>query len=91
VTPRVESIDLHPGFVPLLVDAFAREWPDWCARAGAIEDRARKLGYPMLYAATNRIERLLTRSGWQVYRRVDHDGAPMAWLQKIIGVRLQFS
>ena len=151
MTPRVDSIDLHPRFVPLLVDAFAREWPDWCARVGrpaveaifvpgasgslpvvlvahaggeplgtialrpwfgeepmaetpwvrqlyvfprhrgrsvdrllgaAVEGRARELGHTWIYAATDRIERLLERRGWRVYRRVSHDGEPMAWLRK---------
>jgi GNAT superfamily N-acetyltransferase len=48
----------------------------------AIEDHARKRGFPWLYAATNRIERLLARRGWEIYRRVEHDGKPMAWLRK---------
>jgi GNAT superfamily N-acetyltransferase len=48
----------------------------------AIEERARALGFPVLYAATNRIERYLARGGWEVFRRIDHDGAPMAWLRK---------
>jgi GNAT superfamily N-acetyltransferase len=48
----------------------------------AIEQRARDLGFPCLYAATNRIEPLLLRRGWEAYRRVEHDGQPMAWLRK---------
>lgn len=49
----------------------------------AIEKEARDLGFPTLYAATNRIERLLTRRGWELYRRVEHDGQPMAWFQRV--------
>ena len=145
---------LHPRFIPVLADTFAREWPDWCARVGrpAVEDifrqgpagslplvlaahadgdilgtialrpwfaeepmaqtpwvrqlyvfpghrgrgvdraliselerRAAGLGYrDHLYAATNRIEKLLVRRGWEVFRRVDHEGEPMAWLRKMV-------
>ena len=50
----------------------------------AVVDQARMLGLPCLYAATNRIERLLARRGWELYRHVEHDGQPMAWLRKKI-------
>jgi GNAT superfamily N-acetyltransferase len=50
--------------------------------AAAIEERARELGFTHLYAATNRIERYLRRGGWEVFRRIEHGGAPMAWLAK---------
>ena len=53
--------------------------------ATAIEQRARALGFPCLYAATNRIEPLLVRRGWDVVRRIDPDGGPMAWLRKRLG------
>jgi hypothetical protein len=52
------------------------------ALGAAIESSARKLGYPWLYAGTTRIEALLCRRGWEVYRRVVHGGQPMAWLRK---------
>ena len=52
------------------------------ALGAAIESSARGLGYPYLYAGTNRIEALLCRRGWKVYRRVVHGGQPMAWLRK---------
>ncbi len=52
--------------------------------AAAITERARALGYPCLYAATNRIERFLTRRGWELFRRIEHDGAPMAWMRKVV-------
>ncbi len=52
--------------------------------AAAIEGEARALGFPCLYAATNRIEPLLVRRGWQLYRRVEHAGAPMAWMRKVV-------
>ena len=52
--------------------------------AAAIAEHALTLGFPCLYAATNRIERLLIRRGWELYRRVEHDGAPMAWLRKMV-------
>ena len=53
----------------------------------AIEGEARDLGFPCLYAATNRIERLLARRGWELYRRIEHDAKPMAWLRKKTGDR----
>ena len=37
---------------------------------------------PWLYAGTNRIEALLRRRGWEVYRRLAHGGQPMAWFRK---------
>lgn len=49
---------------------------------GAIEDAARERGFTTVHAATNRIETLLVRRGWSVFRRVDHEGEPMAWLAK---------
>ena len=52
--------------------------------AAAVEHEARSLGFPLLYAATNRIERLLVRRGWELYRRIEHDGAPMAWMRKVV-------
>jgi GNAT superfamily N-acetyltransferase len=55
--------------------------------AAALEAEARELGFTCLYAATNRIERLLARRGWALYRRVEHDGHPMAWLRKAIADR----
>lgn len=149
----VSPLSEHSRFVPLLADAFAREWPDWAARIGraavdaifesgaagglplvlvahdgtvplgtialrawfadepmpetpwvrqlyvfarhrgrgvdralmaAATEHARRLGYVTLYAATNRIEPLLVRRGWEVFRRVDHHGEPLAWLRKAV-------
>ncbi len=154
----VEPLDRHPRFMPLLVDAFEREWwPAWAntiSRAGleaifqaapggalpivlvalegdrvvgtialrpwfaeepmretpwvrqlyvfpghrgrgvdralvaAIESHARRLGYRELFAATNRIEPLLRRRGWEVFRRIEPPGEPMAWLRKPVSQRL---
>lgn len=52
--------------------------------AAALEHRARDLGFRFLHAATNRIERLLVRRGWEVLRRGSHEGAAMAFLRKEI-------
>lgn len=52
------------------------------ALIAAIEVHARGLGYRQLYAATNRIEPLLRRRGWEVFHRVEPPGEPMAWLRK---------
>lgn len=54
------------------------------ALARAIVQRARDLGFDRVHAATNRIEPLLVRDGWTVFRRVEHAGAPMAWLRKAL-------
>ena len=52
------------------------------ALAAALEQRAAQLGFRWLHAATVSIEPLLARRGWEVFRRVEHDGQPMAWLRK---------
>jgi GNAT superfamily N-acetyltransferase len=48
----------------------------------AAEASARALGHGTVYTATTRIERLAVRRGWEVFRRIEHDGSPMAWLRK---------
>jgi GNAT superfamily N-acetyltransferase len=48
----------------------------------AIEQRAAALGFARLYVATTRIEPFLTSRGWEVFRRIEHAGEPMAWLRK---------
>jgi len=50
----------------------------------AVEAEARRLGHAHLFAATNRIEKLLVRRGWEVFHVVDHEGRPMAWMRKPI-------
>jgi GNAT superfamily N-acetyltransferase len=54
------------------------------ALSAAVEQHARALGYERLYAATNRIERLLVRRGWKVFHVIEHEDGPMAWLEKVI-------
>ena len=51
----------------------------------AVTNHALHLGYGELHAATNRIEPLLRRRGWEVFHRVAPPGEPMAWLRKAIG------
>lgn len=48
----------------------------------AIERVAHDLGYRTIYAGTTSIEKLLARRGWNVFRRIEHHGEPMAWLEK---------
>jgi GNAT superfamily N-acetyltransferase len=55
------------------------------ALESAIEAYARAQGFPCLYAGTTSIERLLARRGWEVFRRIDHEGEPMAWMKKGTG------
>jgi hypothetical protein len=50
----------------------------------AVMLHARDRGYACLHAGTTSIERLLARRGWHVFRRIDHEGTPMAWLRKPI-------
>ena len=50
----------------------------------AVENRARSLGYRHVHAATNRIERLLVRRGWEVFDRVENEGERLAWLRKAL-------
>ena len=52
------------------------------ALEAAVERYASAYGYPCLYAGTTSIERLLVRRGWKVFRRIDHEGEPMAWLRR---------
>jgi GNAT superfamily N-acetyltransferase len=52
------------------------------ALIAAIAGRARRLGFGALYAATNRIERMLVHRGWEVFDRVEVDGEKFAWLRK---------
>lgn len=65
-------------------------FPRWRGRGvdrllgAGLEERARALGFPRLYAATDRIEPLLARRGWETFRRVEHDAQPMAWMQKLV-------
>jgi GNAT superfamily N-acetyltransferase len=71
-TPWVRQLLVLPawrgrGVDRLLIEALAR--------------RARGLGYGRLYAATNRIERLLARRGWEVFARVERDGEKFAWMR----------
>lgn len=47
-----------------------------------VHEYARAHGFACLHAGTTSIERLLTRRGWQVFGRIECDGAPMAWMKK---------
>lgn len=87
------TIALRPYFAaaPMAETPWVRQlyvFPEYRGRgvypalADAVAQRARDLGFGRLYAATNRIEPLLRRGGWEAFRRVTHDGAPMAWLRK---------
>jgi len=81
-TPWVRQFFVFPAYRGRGVDR---------ALAAAIERRALEMGYERLYAATNRIERLLLRRGWESFETIEHEDGPMVWLRKIIGVRLQLS
>ncbi len=52
--------------------------------ARAAEDAALALGFGTVYSATTRIERLALRRGWTVFKRIDHQGEPMAWMSKAL-------
>jgi GNAT superfamily N-acetyltransferase len=52
------------------------------ALESAVERHARDHGYSHLYAGTTAIERALSHRGWEVFRRISHEGADMAWMRK---------
>jgi len=54
------------------------------ALESAVERHARDHGYSYLYAGTTAIERSLSRRGWELFRRVPHDGQDMAWMRKLV-------
>ena len=74
-TPWVRGLLVFPGH---------RGGAVFRALESAVERCARELGFPCLHAGTTSIERLLARRGWQVFRRITHEGEPMAWLRKAI-------
>ncbi len=76
-----ESMEETPWVRQLLVLPRCRGRGVDRALIAAITSRARELGFPNLYAATNRIERLLVRRGWEVFRRVERDGEKFAWMR----------
>ncbi len=51
----------------------------------AAEAAALGLGFTTVYSATTGIENLAVRRGWKVFRRIDHEGEPMAWMTRVIG------
>jgi len=57
------------------------------ALIAAIARRAHRLGFAHLHAATNRIERLLVRRGWEAFARVERDGEKFAWLRMPLSPR----
>jgi GNAT superfamily N-acetyltransferase len=50
----------------------------------AVEEEAKRRGYQSIHAATTRIESYLVKQGWEVFRRVDQGGEPMAWLRRAL-------
>jgi len=50
----------------------------------AVGQEAKQRGYRAMHAATTRIEGYLVKQGWEVFRRVDHKGEPMAWLRRAL-------
>lgn len=74
-TPWVRGLLVFPEF---------RGGAVFAALESAVERHARAQGFACLHAGTTSIERLLSRRGWQVFRRIDHQGEPMAWMRKPI-------
>ena len=54
------------------------------ALESAVERHARDHGYSHLYAGATAIERSLSRRGWELVRRVPHNGQDMAWMRKLV-------
>ena len=57
------------------------------ALIASVEGHAREMGYQRLHAATNRIEPLLARRGWETFATIGHEDGPMAWMRKPISAR----
>jgi GNAT superfamily N-acetyltransferase len=74
-TPWVRQLLVLPGHRGRGIDR---------ALIAAVAARARSLGFERLHAATNRIERLLARRGWEVFDRVERDGEKFAWMRREI-------
>jgi GNAT superfamily N-acetyltransferase len=74
-TPWVRGLLVFPEF---------RGGAVFHALESAVERHARAQGFACLHAGTTSIERLLCRRGWHVFRRLDHQGEPMAWMKKPI-------
>ena len=74
-TPWVRQFFVFPRFRGRGIDRLL---------AAGVESRAAGLGYRELFAATNRIERLLRRRGWEAFETIEHEGRPMVWMRKAI-------
>jgi GNAT superfamily N-acetyltransferase len=74
-TPWVRGLLVFPEF---------RGGAVFSALESAVERHALAHGFPCLHAGTTSIERLLSRRGWRVFRRIQHQGDPMAWMKKTI-------
>jgi N-acetylglutamate synthase-like GNAT family acetyltransferase len=79
-----EPMPETPWVRGLLVFPEYRGGAVFLALASAVERYARAQGISCLYAGTTSIERLLTRRGWQPFRSIEHQGAPMTWLRKVL-------
>ena len=77
-----EAMDETPWIRGLLVERGYRGRGVDRLLIAAAESAAQRLGHRVVYSATTRIECLALRRGWEVFRRLEHDGAPMAWLRK---------
>jgi GNAT superfamily N-acetyltransferase len=77
-----EPMEHSPWVRGLLVLPGHRGGAVFPALEAAVEDEARLRGFEYLHAATNRIERLLARRGWETFERIEHQGEPMAWMRK---------
>jgi GNAT superfamily N-acetyltransferase len=77
-----ESMPESPWVRGLLVFPEHRGGTVFRALESAVERHARDRGYSHLHAATTSIERALSRRGWEVFRRISHEGADMAWMRK---------
>jgi GNAT superfamily N-acetyltransferase len=54
------------------------------ALESAVEAYAHESGFSHLYAGITSMEPMLSRRGWQVFRRLSHEGEDMAWMRKLV-------
>ncbi len=76
-----EPMEPSPWVRGLLVFAQFRGGRVLRALESAVESYAREAGFTHLHAGTTSIERALARRGWEVFRRVPHEGTEMAWMR----------
>jgi GNAT superfamily N-acetyltransferase len=79
-----EPMSESPWVRGLLVFPGHRGGAVFRALEAALEAYVRDSGFTRLYAGVTSMERMLSRRGWEVFRRVSHEGEDMAWVRKLV-------